>query len=352
MGALFKNEEVRFGNGFPSLVRFFKGNPAKPLVVFFPGWSHLGRISYGFPGCKEEHFLAHWIVKKGYSFLATSYPIDHPVYSDVHPGFTLSDWGEMASQIVDQFISENRLKKEVIGINWSASGQVIRPFNVACIARGINVCFHLGIEATPAMQVPSDRVYGFKKTDNNMVSLKRSHYDLFWEELEEQSRRNGEEIINNKQYTDYILGDIPIAVTGTNEFFEDGRFTEDIKKGLEDKGFFSFTEYPLVAIISGDSSRSPYHPIVDKYTWGFINTRKIYHDFFVKSRKPGSEISEQKLKELVRYVNGVPNRLSKVISGNHFLFIGKKGTRNVANSLEKFECEVEKIKADISGILS
>jgi len=79
MGAIFENEEIRLSNGFPSLLRFFKGDSQKPLVIFFPGWAHLGRISYGCPGCDERDFLAYWIVKKGYSFLATSYPIDHPL---------------------------------------------------------------------------------------------------------------------------------------------------------------------------------------------------------------------------------------------------------------------------------
>ena len=154
MSALFENEEVRFGNGFPSLIRFFKGDPSKPLVVFFPGWSYLGRISYGFSGCDEKHFLAYWIVKKGYSFLATSYPINHPVYSDLYPEFNLTDWGEMAADIVGQIIAENSLNKQIIAINWSASGQVVRPFNVACTKRGIEVHFDMAIEATPGIQVP------------------------------------------------------------------------------------------------------------------------------------------------------------------------------------------------------
>jgi len=80
-------------------------------------------------------------------------------------------------------------------------------------------------------------------------------------------------------------------------------------------------------------------------------TRKIYHDYFVQSQKSGFEISEQKLKELILYINSVPDRLSKVVSGNHFLFVGEKGARSVANHLEKFDSQIEKIKTDISGIL-
>lgn len=68
MKELYENEEIRLGKGYPSLVRFFNDNFEKPLVVFFPGWAHLGRISYGFPGSKEEHFLAKWITQNGYPF--------------------------------------------------------------------------------------------------------------------------------------------------------------------------------------------------------------------------------------------------------------------------------------------
>jgi len=352
MSALFEHEEIRLGNGFPSLIRFFKGDPSKPLVVFFPGWSHLGRISYGFPSCDERHFLAYWLVRKGYSFLATSYPIDHPVYLDVYPEFNLTDWGEMAADIVDQIITENNLIKEIIAINWSASGQVVRPFNVSCIKRGIDMRFDMVVEATPGIQVPFDRIEGLKKTDKNMISTESSLYSLFWKELQEQSLKNTVEIMSRKQYTDNFLGDIPVAITGTDEFFENKGFTEDKVKGLDDKGFFSFNEYPLIAIISGDSVLAPYHPIVDKYTWGFLLTRKIYHDYFVKSQKLGYGTSEQKIKELIPYINTISDRLSKVVSGNHFLFVGKKGARSVANHLEKFDSEIEKIKSDISGMLS
>jgi len=133
---LYEGEEIRIGDGFPSLVRFFPGDFAKPLVVFFLGWAHLGRISHGFPGCDKKHFLAYWINRRGCPFLGTSYPIDHPIYIQVYPHFSLTNWGKMAAEIVDRFISEKGLRKDVIGISWSAAGQVIRPFNAACRSFG------------------------------------------------------------------------------------------------------------------------------------------------------------------------------------------------------------------------
>jgi len=352
MSLIFENEEIRFGDGYPSLIRFFEGDPDKPLVVFFPGWSHLGRIGYGFPGCDEKDFPAHWISKKGYPFLAVSYPIDHPVYSDVYPEFSINDWGKMAADIAGQIILGNKLYKNVIGLNWSASGQVIRPFNAACKRMGINVLFTLGIEASPALEIPSDRRLGIKKTDRNMLSLQDFHYELFWRELEVQGCLNGSPILNKKQYTDFILGDIPVALLGGNEFFKDGVFIEDVSRAFEDKGFFSFTEYPLVAIISGNSSLVPYHPIVDRASWAFLNTRKIYHEYVVEAQRNGFRFTDQKLYELANCIEGISQRLSRVTTGNHFLFVGKTGAKKVADCLEEFEMEVHRIKADISGILS
>lgn len=124
LSLIYDGEEIRVGNGYPSLIRFFGGNPEKPLIVFSPGWAFLGRISYGFPGCNKEQFLAHWINKKGYPFLATSYPMDHPVYERIYPEFSLTDWGNMAAGLTKEIIIENKLSNEVIGVNWSAAGQV------------------------------------------------------------------------------------------------------------------------------------------------------------------------------------------------------------------------------------
>src|SRR3990170_8621691 len=351
MRLIYEDEEIRIGDGFPSLVRFFQGNSTKPLVVFFPGWAHLGRISYGFPGCNKEHFIAQWINQKGYSFLATSYPLDHAVYDRVYPEFTLTDWGEMAAEIVNLVIVENQLRKDVIGISWSAAGQVIRPFNVACKSLGINVLFHLGLETSPALLIPSDRIIGMKKTEKGTVSLKDSHYNLFWKEIEEQNELNREELITKEKYFTDLLGDIPVALMGTNEYFENGHFDTNIEKSLEDKNFFAFTEYPLIANISGDSRLAPYHPIVDKVTWGFLIVRKIYHDYFVKNQPSLSKISKARFYEFVDCINNLPNRLLKAISGNHFLLVGRYGAQKIADYVEHFDKEVEKIELELKTFL-
>src|SRR3989304_844209 len=351
MRLIYENEEIRIGNGFPSLVRFFQGNSTKPLVVFFPGWAHLARISYGFPGCNKEHFIAHWLTQKGYPFLATSYPIDHLVYDHAYPEFTLTDWGKMAAEIVNKVIVENQLRKDFIGISLSAAGQVIRPFNVACKFLGINVLFHLGLEASPALLASSDRTIGMKKTEKGMVSLRDSHYDLFWNEIEELNELNREEVIPKENYLMDFLGDIPIALMGTNECFENGHFVTNIEKSFEDKNFFAFTKYPMIVNISGNSRLAPYHPIVDKGAWGFLITRKVYHDYFVKNQEPLYQLSEARFKELVEYVNTLSERLHSSISGNHFLFVGKYGAQKIADYLEHFDKEIQEINQELNTFL-
>ena len=284
--------------------------------------------------------------------MSISYPLGHPVYDDVSPEFKLSDWGNMAAEITDQIISENKLGNEVIANHWSEAGQVIRPFNQACKNRAINVQFALGIETSPALQIPSERSKGIKKTDKNMLSLIDPHFELFWREIEDQNQLNSREILNKKHYEDYFWGDIPVGIAGGNEFIEEGEFVEDIAKGFNDKKFFAFTEYPLVATVSGNSTYFPYHPIVDKSTWAFLNTRNIYYGNFVKAQQGGFKFSRDKLGEMLAYIDEMPRKLSRTVSGTHFLFVGSLGAQAVVNYLVELEKTVSEIKDDISGILS
>ena len=349
---IFQGEELRFYNDYPFLCRFYIGEPGKPLVVFFPGWAHLARISYGIPGSDERDFLAHWILKKGYSFLAVSYPIRHPVFSDVYPGFGLTDWGDAVAAITSAYIEENGLNDDVISVHWSASGQVIRPFNVACGSIGINTRFALALEATPPIVISSDLTRGMKHTDKMLISLKYSHYTLFRDEILEQGDLNGKEIISQGEYVKHILGDIPVGIMGTTNVFTDGTIKEDIVKSFLDKNFFAFTDYPLTVIISGDSALSPYHSIVDRHTWSFINTRMLYHGHIARSLFQNKPLRKSDMRRLTKFVHSLPDRLNSVIPGNHFLFVGRKGARAVAAQLEMFDSEIVKIKTEMSGMLS
>lgn len=212
--------------------------------------------------------------------------------------------------------------------------------------------FSLGLEASPASIVPSDRTIGMKKTKNNMVTLEDSHQKLFWREIEEQSQLNGETIIPENTLRKDFCGDIPVGIMGTNELFEDGHFVTNIEKSFNDKSFFSYNEYPLVAIISGNSRLAPYHPFVDKGTWGLLITRKIYHEFIANNLEIVSKLPKDRFKKLVNYVNNIPDRLHKSTQGNHFIFLGKIGAQKVTEYVEHYYKEIVSIKQDIKSFLN
>jgi hypothetical protein len=190
-----------------------------------------------------------------------------------------------------------------------------------------------------------------KKTEKGMVSLKDSHYELFWKEIEKQSQLNEQELIPKDTYFMDFLGDIPVALMGTVECFKNGHFVRDIEKSFEDKNYFAFTEYPVIANISGDSKQAPYHPIVDKWTWGFLITRKIYHDYFIKNQESMYKISDEEFKEFVKYVTRLPDRLYSLVSGNHFLFVGRYGAQRTADYVEHFDKETQEIEQESKSFL-
>lgn len=140
---LYPGEEIRMGDGYPALVKFVKGDPSKPTIVFVPGALSLARAAYGTPESNEQDFLAYWVNKKGYSFLAISYPLDNPVYENTFPDFSIQNWGKQDAEITKQLLEENDLNKNVILMGWSMGGMVPQSYNVAAKNLGINVEFYI-----------------------------------------------------------------------------------------------------------------------------------------------------------------------------------------------------------------
>ena len=84
-----------------------------------------------------------------------------------------------------------------------------------------------------------------------MISLKESHYDLFWKEIEDENDLNGEEIFSEDDYMKYFVGDIPVGLMGTYKVYEDGKFKIDAEKSTDDKGFFNFSDYLWLRLFPG-----------------------------------------------------------------------------------------------------
>ena len=58
------------------------------------------------------------------------------------------------------------------------------------------------------------------------------------------------------------------------------------------------------------------------------------------------------MNEMLSYLDEMPQKLRRIVWGNHFLFVGEKGAKEVTDCLEEFEITVSEIKQNISGILS
>jgi hypothetical protein len=140
-----------------------------------------------------------------------------------------------------------------------------------------------------------------------------------------------------------------VSLLGTNDWFENGVLLDNIEVSFKDKNFFAFTEYPPIAVVSGNSRLSTYHPFVDKWTWGFLITRKVYHHHLSQNEHALSDLNEDKYNELVAYVNEIPNRLHTLVPGNHFLFLGKMGAEKIAEYVGYFEKDIVTIKNELAS---
>src|SRR5204862_1409349 len=116
---LYDGEQLVEINKVETLFKFIKGSNKKPLIIFIPGAAHLARISYGFPQGKADDFLSYWLNKKGYNFLAISYPTDNQVYSKIYPSFNIRDWGNQAATVTKKIIDQYHLSNQVVVVGWS-----------------------------------------------------------------------------------------------------------------------------------------------------------------------------------------------------------------------------------------
>src|SRR3990167_731286 len=135
---LYPGEKIKNTFGYPNLVKFINADKNKPLIIFIPGNSHLARISYGFPGCNQDDFLAYWFHKNGYPFLAISYPLGNSVFQKNYPSYSIDDWSKSIAEIARQTIEKNNLSKNIVVVAWSMGGELAQRINTHAKNKNIN----------------------------------------------------------------------------------------------------------------------------------------------------------------------------------------------------------------------
>jgi len=326
--SLFPNESLQRIHDVEYLTYFRGGDCDKPLIVFFPGWGHLARIAYGGADISCKEFLADSFREKGYSFLAISYPIEHPIYRKIYPGLLLSDWAEAAATLAKDICQKYTLPY-VIPIHWSAAGQLVTNFHKAGKAHQLSHPFSVSLEATPPILISLDRFPVTEIQTNGLVSAKELY--LSWgKQLSTMLQHE----VDQKIYEETFLGSFPVCLLGNPLVFSNGSVKENLSLVIKDHCCFDYRESPLVVSIAGNSKEAPYHPLVDRATWSFINERKIYHDYLTSTLSELTEWPNGQWDELVNSIQTFSRRMIYSIEGNHFLFVGQKRNQQIVQIIE------------------
>lgn len=343
--SLLPHESFQSFNGFEYLTYFEKGHPDKPLIVFFPGWAHLARIAYAGGDIPSTEFLAHAFLEKGYSFLAVSYPLEHPIYSTPYPQMRMQDWAEAAAAMAEHICKRYALPS-VIPVHWSAAGHLITCFHQASQRHNLLYPFSVALEATPPILISPDRSTVAEIQTNGLISV-RKIYENWQRQL---STMLGYEL-DLKTYEKCFLGAFPVCLLGSSLIYENGNIKEDLAASVQDRHSFDYREAPLVVSIAGNSQHAPYHPLVDKASWSFINERKIYHDFLAPYTSQIAQLSKEQWNALLKLVQTFSCSMNHTIEGNHFLFVGQRRAQQIVQIIEKAREQVpefsEKLRASL-----
>jgi pimeloyl-ACP methyl ester carboxylesterase len=344
--ALYPGEEIMNAAGYPALVKFIKGKPDMPLVVFVPGDSHLARISYGYPGGNPKDFLSYWLQQEGYSFLAMSYPLENPVYSGTYPDFSIQTWGKQVAEIAKQFITKNNLSNHLILVAWSMGGSIAQSFNAAAQKNGLQVDFFVGLSAVPPIPyIMQSGAYGANKMLPNGLADRKPIYALFTNLLQDQNKYNQHIIIPKEIYQTQFLGNIPVDLVAAGNRYENDKFINDMPGTLEDGGTFKFSDYPWITLIRDDSPTAAKIVLADPASWNFIRAEMVYHNYL--ANKNLTKLSDKQWHQVMSTMDKLAQNLTLTVHGNHFFFVGEIGAKETAHDISILAARVKQVKQSL-----
>lgn len=381
---LYEGERLETISNAPTLTYFARGTDSgKPLVVFIPGAYHFARIAYGgHQGYRPSDFLAYWIQKSGYSFLAISYPLDSTpeVMPAICPDFTVSQWGAQAAEATRKMIEEMRLSnKNIVLLFWSMAGKVLQPYSVEARNLGLNVTLAVSLVATPALRGLREGVPNMTASVNGYASSQVS-YRYFLAQLHEQNSINGgREIISDETYGRQYIGSFPVGIGafGLRWVKEEAKFIEDKHVGFEVADDFNMADLPFLGAITGDSPLDFRHSVADKTTWSFLMTyqligavnnaivSKISSDNVATADAHVEELrrmvaykqrawmadNTDKTTEIMSIIRETIAKMCRVVHGNHHFFIGEQGAQETAEVIMHLQQQVEIFATKISTVL-
>lgn len=352
--ALWPGEETIEAAGFPAVVKFEKGDPNKPLVVFVPGAHHTARVAYGHEGSRKQDFIQFWLHEQGYNFLAISYPIETKsgLMNNTYPNFTIQDWGKQAAEITHKILIDNGLSGKVILIGWSMAGKVAQPFGAAAKEIGMDLDFYISFAATP----PTIGLVGMSKkiamAPSGLADRSKDVPNWYAQVKANESLNGGRVIIPWKIFEDEYTGNIPVQLQGYGLRYKKGEkeFVRNFWEEIEEAKPYDYANFPLVATVMPASAVDGRHAMTDSSAWAVYIANKITWDYCkgIDLKK----LSESKFRSLTNLVRTAPQRLSsETFKGNHFFYVGEAGAREAVVRIMTLEQEVHAFKEELSVIL-
>ncbi|MBB71160.1 MAG: hypothetical protein CMF50_02025 [Legionellales bacterium] len=321
---LYPGETLQTINQTEVLTYFRPGDPEQPTIIFIPGNSHLARISYGFPDGKEDDFIAYWLHKQGYPFLAISYPLENPIFKKTYPDYTLQNWADSVIGATQKAIRENKLSNEIIVVGWSMAGELTPVLETKADEAGLELSLFIGL--SPAVPLYNLQPVGdfFEKLTplSNGLANTMQFSDFFVEMKSQQEKQHGHTIIPDTVYTTQFIGNCPINIMGTSKRYSHQEFINNLADTLHDGHAEDITEYPHIAVIHGNPGSDLDYVQYSNYDWGSIILRK--YDSLCTSYEQNHNPLTNPLSELI-----------KTIDGNHMFFIGKENATTTAKTIDK-----------------
>ena len=346
---LFEGETYSNLAGAPAVSYFAAGDVEKPLIVFIPGAHHTARLTYGgHEGSRPEEFLSHWLVSKGYNFLALSYPVETTsgMMTETMPAFSAQDWGNQIAEATTAAISEHGLSGDIYTAHWSMAGKVIQPAHAALAEAGHPVAAAFSFSATPGL--PSPNIRELDRAHSGYAD-RVSSYQGWYEDIAANAL-GGDPIIPEDVYRDAYVGNIPISLEGFGEIYNpDGTITTDPFAQAITYGAFETGNYPWIVTFQpgqGDAR----HALNDNAYMTYYNSQTMSAELRRRDLSAG-DLSDDQWAEFLSLTLDLSDLLTVDVGGNHFFFVGEAGASRTADAVDEAVAAVKALNLRLDDIL-
>ncbi|MGW3955333.1 hypothetical protein ACWEKM_31370 [Streptomyces sp. NPDC004752] len=313
----------------PMLCRTQVGDPHMPTVVFLPGGGHTARMGHGHTGTEPEHFLAHWLSRRGLSYIGASYPSDRPEFPDSCPNLLISAWGQAAAEVCRQAVDEFGVSDSIILCVWSMAGRAVHAFSTAARRLGLNVICAVSLAASPPLPgvVPLPEG-GEPLNDQGLWDLDHrlggSMFDRWFKDLPRTTA--GHPVISEEQYLTHYVCRHSVALRGEPQRLAADDGTDLTKASQADAGFGQWSSFPICCAITPTSPADLRHALTDHLTWPMFTGQLLYSKL-AGAPDENTVRAWPRIRELSRQLS---DRLCREVDGNHFFFLGREGAEATA----------------------